>query len=132
MNANDDDLSFNVEKMDKWLENYFLDPLTTFYDQTHFRIDLYETDKSWIVEAQLSDYSSSEITVYVEDMKLRISGIRNTLSPKIDKQTRTRTIEFPFMVNTQKIAASFQNGILEVTISKSDKEFGKNRFITLP
>jgi spore coat protein M/HSP20 family protein len=134
MNANNDDQSFSSEVIEKWLENYFLDPLTSYYDQTQFRIDLYETDKDWIVEALLPDFNSSDITVYVDDKKLLITGKRNPLSSSIDqlKQVRSRSIEFPFQVNSQKIQASFQNGILEVFISKLDKEYKKNRFITLP
>jgi HSP20 family molecular chaperone IbpA len=131
MTANNDDQSFSGEDIEKWLENYFLDPLTSYFDQTQFRIDLYETDKEWIVEATLPDYNSSDITVYVEDKKLMITGKRNHFSATIE-QVHSRSIEFPFEVNSHKIEAAFHNGILEVFISKLDKEYRKNRFITLP
>ena len=29
--------------IDKWLETFFLDPLTSYLDETTFRIDLFET-----------------------------------------------------------------------------------------
>jgi hypothetical protein len=73
MNTNNEDQSFDNDAIEKWLENYFLDPLTSYYDQTQFRIDLYETDREWIVEALLPEFRSSDITVYVEDKKLFIS-----------------------------------------------------------
>lgn len=132
MTANQEDQFFDVEDMEKWLETYFLDPLTSYYDQTQFRIDLYETEKEWIVEALLNDYTSSDISVFVEDNQLIIKGKKNLCPSKNDHQPRLRTIEFPFHVKNQKITANFQNGILEVFISKKDKGLGKSRFITLP
>jgi HSP20 family molecular chaperone IbpA len=132
VSENDYDEPNDFQKMEEWLENYFLDPLTSFYDQTLFRIDLFETDQEWIVEAQMDDYQSSEITVNVEDKKLIIRGKRWVSSSNINEQIRTRTIEFPFPIKDQKITASFQNGILEIFISKLEKAFKKNRYITLP
>lgn len=126
-----DEQSFDIEQMEIWLENYFLDPLTSYYDQTQFQIDLYETDKEWIVEALLSDYQSSDITVYVEDEKLIVTGKKNFLPSKINQKVRSRTIEFPFLIKKQKISAVFKNGILEILISKLEKGIGKNRFIAL-
>lgn len=122
--------TFDFELVEKWLENYFLDPLTSYYDETQFQIDLYETDKEWIVEAILNDYEASEIKVYIEGNKLMISASKYPLS--MNKQKRVRSINFPFLVINQAVSATFTNGTLEVIISKIDRGLGKNRFITLP
>jgi HSP20 family molecular chaperone IbpA len=122
--------TFDFDLVEKWLENYFLDPLTSYYDETQFQIDLYETDKEWIVEAILNDYEASEIKVYIEGNKLMISASKYPLS--MNKQKRVRSINFPFLVINQAVFATFTNGILEVIISKIDTGLGKNRFITLP
>lgn len=132
MAGNDFEEPYDVQKMDEWLENYFLDPLTSFYDQIQFRIDLFETDQEWIVEASMDDYQSSKITVNVKDKKLIISVKGRISSSNINGQIQTRTIEFPFPIKDQKITASFQKGILEIFISKQEKAFNKNRYITLP
>lgn len=132
MNTNNEDQSFDNDAIEKWLENYFLDPLTSYFDQTQFRIDLYETDREWIVEALLPEFRSSDITVYVEDKKLFITVKKNAFLVDQVQNNRKRSIEFPFQVNCHKIMATFHNGILEVFISKLDKEYRKNRFITLP
>jgi spore coat protein M/HSP20 family protein len=117
--------------MEKWLENYFLDPLTTHFDQTQFRIDLYETEKEWIVEAQLSDYLKSEVTVLAQERKCIITANRLSQCFK-DQKKRIRMIEFPFLIINQKIIATFENGILEIFISKIEKDdLRKNRFIPL-
>ncbi|TDL63012.1 Hsp20/alpha crystallin family protein [Rhodococcus qingshengii] len=120
----------DFDLVEKWLENYCLDPLTTQDDLTQFRIDLYETDQEWIVEALLNEYNSSEIKVFIEDMKLIITADKS--STPSNQQKRVRTIQFPFQVINQKVTANYINGILEVLISKSEKGLGKNCFITLP
>lgn len=120
----------DFDLVEKWLENYCLDPLTTQDDLTQFRIDLYETDQEWIVEALLTEYTSSEIKVFIEDCKLDITAIKPSTST--NQQNRVRTIQFPFQVINQKVSAIFINGILEVHISKTEKGLGKNCYITLP
>lgn len=122
--------TFDFDLVEKWLENYFLDPLTSYYDETQFQIDLYETEKEWIVEAILNDYEASEIKVYIEGNKLMISASKYPLS--MNKQKRVRSINFPFLIINQAVSATFTSGTLEVIISKIDRGLGKNRFITLP
>jgi HSP20 family molecular chaperone IbpA len=122
--------SFDFDIVEKWLEKYFLDPLTAYYDETQFQIDLYETDKEWIVEAILSEFEASEIKVYIEGNKLAISATQ--YPPSMKQQKRVRSINFPFLVVNQVVYATFTNGILEVVISKIDSCIGKSRFITLP
>ncbi|MFL6561828.1 MAG: Hsp20/alpha crystallin family protein, partial [Bacillus sp. (in: firmicutes)] len=85
--------SFDFELVEKWLESYFLDPLTAYYDETQFQIDLYETDKEWIVEAMLTDFEASEIKVYIEENKLVISASK--YPPSMNQQKRVRSINFP-------------------------------------
>lgn len=125
---NIDPIDFDL--VEKWLENYCLDPLTTHDDLTQFRIDLYETDKEWIVEALLNEYDSSEIKVFIEDNKLVITADKSSTTSNALK--RIRTINFPFQVINQKVTANYINGILEVLISKSEKGMGKSCYITLP
>ncbi|MDM5326520.1 Hsp20/alpha crystallin family protein [Neobacillus sp. CF12] len=120
----------DFDLVEKWLENYCLDPLTTQDDLTQFRIDLYETDQEWIVEALLNEYTSSEIKVFIEDKKLVITADKS--STPTNQQKRIRTIQFPFQVINQKVTVNYINGILEVLISKSEKGLGKNCYITLP
>lgn len=120
----------DFDLVEKWLENYCLDPLTSQDDLTQFRIDLYETDQEWIVEALLNEYDSSEIKVFIEDNKLVITAVKS--STPSNELKKVRTIQFPFQVINQKVMAQYINGILEVLISKSEKGLGKNCYITLP
>lgn len=117
------------EQMEKWLKRFFLDPSTSYFDQTQFQIDIYETEEDWIVVSILEGYESSDITVFVDGNKLVISAA----SPSIlSNKKRIRVIEFPFQIRNQMVKAFFCNGVLEVFISKFETGLMKNRFITLP
>jgi spore coat protein M/HSP20 family protein len=52
-------------------------------------------------------------------------------TPSKQIQKRIRVIEFPFQVISQKVTATFMEGILEIFISKTDGEVANNRYITL-
>ncbi len=41
------------------------------------------------------------------------------------KNKNGRTIDFPFLIIKQKVSAAFTNGILEIFISKTEKEHEK-------
>ncbi|NRD79593.1 Hsp20/alpha crystallin family protein [Bacillus sp. BRMEA1] len=124
--------SVDFEQVDKWLKDYFLDPYTTHCDLTQFRIDLYETDDDWIVEAVLNEYKSSDITVKVENKKLLIYAQKIGSTTSAPCQKRFRIIDFPFPIINHHVNASFENGILEIFISKTEQGIGKDRYITLP
>ncbi|NRG30072.1 hypothetical protein HRF69_23610, partial [Bacillus circulans] len=61
--------------MDEWLKNHFLDPLTSVLDETEFRIDVYETDKEFIVEALLTNCQKSSIYLSVNKNVLTIKAM---------------------------------------------------------
>lgn len=131
MLSSEDEQSFDLEQMEKWLENYFLDPVTTFEDQTKFRIDLYETNQEWIVEALLTEYESSEIAIMVVSQKLVIAAGKKDFPPAMDNCFKTRSIDFPFYLSQKQISASFQNGILEILISKLNLETERDSLIPI-
>jgi HSP20 family molecular chaperone IbpA len=127
------DQTVNLEKMEQWLKEYFLNPLTSHYDHSQFRIDIYETEEYWIVEGFLDDYDSSEITVKIEESQLIITAQKLGLTYPSPSPKRLRAINFPFSLICHSINATFDHGVLEVFISKKiDNGYGKNRFITLP
>src|SRR3954464_11121646 len=97
---------FDFAIVEKWLENYIQNPLTSYYDQTQFQIDLFETDQEWIVEAILRACQASDLQVYIEEKKLTISATNPSPLPK---DTGSRSIEFPFYIITVRISAACPN-----------------------
>lgn len=130
MKHNSEDFSINASALEKWLEDFFLNPLTSYLDESTFHIDLFETDGEIIVEVILTEYKPSNVSVYLSEEKLIIKAYpknrKNSACPKI------RTLSFPFHITQKKVYAKFEKGILEIFISKYISGPGKNRYVTLP
>ncbi|MFE8699296.1 Hsp20/alpha crystallin family protein [Cytobacillus sp. FJAT-54145] len=130
MSGNQEKPSFNMKDMEKWLENYFLDPLTNYLDETTFRVDIFETEKEYILEALLTDFKPEDVTVFLKDCEIQIKA-----KPSINAHSETaylaRSIQLPFIVTDKHVHATFIEGILEVFISKEKPGFGNNQFVTI-
>jgi HSP20 family protein len=101
-------------------------------------VDIYETDNDLVVKADLPDVDLKDIDVRVENQTLTIAGER-----KFEKQDNvagyhriersygnfTRSFAVPNSFDTEKIAASFKNGVLSVSLPK--KEAAKPRQIKI-
>ena len=92
--------------------------------------DIYESDDQVIVRVELAGVAKEDLSVKVKDSSLNISGIRHgfqTLTEVHYHQVELhcgefcKTIPLPDSMAHNKIIASFQNGILEITISKRDE-----------
>jgi HSP20 family molecular chaperone IbpA len=123
-----DDKPLDIKVVEEWLENFFLDPLTSYQDETIFRIDLFETDEEYIIEAMLPQINKSDITVRLdnETIIIDVATQRNNVEKK-----KQRMISFPFSIIHHDVHAIFEGGILEVFISKYKICCGKNREIKL-
>jgi len=103
-------------------------------------IDVEETDSDYIVKAELPGLKKDDIKIAVTEDTLTISGER-----KMEKEEKgktyhriemnygkfERTIRFPSEVNPEKAKASYKDGILTVTIPKSEKTKAKELEITI-
>ncbi|MFB6467751.1 Hsp20/alpha crystallin family protein [Cytobacillus sp. Hz8] len=115
--------SFDSLALEKWLESYFLDPLTSFLDHYTFRIDIFETAEEYILEALLIDFELTSISIYIDQCQISISVIHQG-------KTTSRSVKFPILINKQVVSASFSKGILEISISKKKTlPICKNRFV---
>ena len=101
-------------------------------------IDIYETDDSMIVEAELPGLDPKDIDVSIEDGVLRLKGER-----KLEKEVKEenyhrveraygvfqRALQLPVEVDAGKVKANFDNGVLKVTVPKAEPK--KPRSITV-
>lgn len=132
MNKKENQHSFNISEMEKWMENFFLDPLTSYLDQITFRIDLYDTETAIIMEALLTGCLPKDVTVSLQENKVIIKAVKKELPSVKCGQPCVRTVELPFSVIDKKVRASLSNGILEVFIAKNETGPGCNRNIAIP
>ena len=104
-----------IDKMEQWLEEFFLDPLTSYLDENAFRIDLFETAEEYIVEALLPAYKRQEIEIILENNRIRIHAHNGSLKGNI----KERMIPFPFSVTAHEVTAEYHDDVLEVFIAKN-------------
>jgi HSP20 family molecular chaperone IbpA len=120
-----DDQPLDLNVIDKWLETFFLDPFTSYLDETIFRIDLFETAEEFIIEALLPEYKKDEVSVLLEEDKVLIEALQQ----RQQNGLKQRMISFPFSIVHHHVKATFESGILEVFISKNKESNGKKRVI---
>lgn len=103
-----------------------------------FKTDIKETEREYIVEAELPGLEKEDITITYEDDTLNISIRRDEVIDEarenfIRKERRTGSIERRFYlegVDEEKIFAKYKNGLLTVVLPK--KEAGLKRGKNIP
>jgi len=133
---NKEDFSMNNKRNDKdwnghiedWLKDFFLDPLTTLLDEAEFRIDIFETNNHYIVEALLPPCKKENLKVSVDEDVLTII-VKSLINRNLNK--KQRTVSFPFSIDTKEIKAVLNGEILEILISKQaiSNEKGRKNII---
>lgn len=112
---------FDSEEMEYWLTQYFLDPLTNYLDETIFRIDLYDSESSFIVEAFLPNTKKEDIDISVQSNTLQIKikqfdpGHRKSI-------IKSRTVTFPIQISQLKMRTHFEHDILEIIFYKINQK----------
>ena len=90
-------------------------------------VDIYETENELVVKADLPDLSEKDIDVRVENNMLTIRGERqfdqtvkedNFLRVERSYGAFSRSFSLPNTVDTEKIRASYKNGVLKVELPK--------------
>ncbi len=98
---------------------------------SNIEIDMYETDNDVVVEAKVPGYKEEDISVRVEDYILTIEGTaseeneekknRKYHIKEMSQQSFSRSISLPTKVNAEKAEASFENGMIKVTLPKMEE-----------
>ena len=119
------------------LTRYQVSPLFSFGLENLFEgfsrspaLNLREDSKSYIVSTEIPGLEKDEIDISFQEGNLIISGERTEEKNEKDtkwhlKETQygkfQRTINIPYGVDSSKIKADLKNGVLIVTIPKSEK-----------
>ena len=92
-------------------------------------LDLYQNNDNVVAVLELPGMRKEDIEISLHDGTLSISGERKTASPNGEKAERTeryvgsfrRSISLPVRVDANKVTASYQDGILTVTLPKAEE-----------
>ena len=97
-------------------------------------VDIYETEKEIVLQADLPGVSAKDVDVRVENNILTLHGER-----RLEKEVRednyhrveraygtfTRTFTLPNTVNAEKVAAGYENGVLRIAMPKREEARSK-------
>jgi spore coat protein M len=98
----------------KWLHLLCSESFACELDEKTFRIDVFETNAHYIIEAELPDCMKEQLTVICE---------ANTLIIQIYKEKalyKQRAVPLPFLLQHKQICAYFSAPVLEIHISKEE------------
>jgi HSP20 family protein len=93
-------------------------------------MDVYETDEKVVVTVELPGIEAEDVEVSVEDSTLTVSGTREFSSEVTEESYHrierrygsfSRAVSLPPQVDTGKVEARFQDGVLTVEVPKVEK-----------
>lgn len=120
-----------------------LEPLTRFEGSGSFAapaIDLVEKESEYVISAELPGLDEKDVDVSVSDDLLTIKGEKKEEKEEKAKNyylserrygSFQRTVQLPLGVDADKIGASFQKGVLTVTLPKTPEAQKKEKKISI-
>jgi len=116
------------EAMDQLFQESFVAPLAHLTRTHSVPVDLYETEDAFIVKAFMPGLSPDELTIDVEQQSVTLHGEPKTgdpegMRPLLQERrlgTFTRTFTLPVLVDADKVQAELTNGVLSLTLPKSE------------
>jgi HSP20 family protein len=132
------------QEMDKLMDDFFgafdFRPFSTRPDAFLPQIDVVDTDKEIKVSAELPGMDDKDIEVSLTNESLTIKGEKREESEKKGKDyyrsersygSFTRTIPLPVEIDTEKVEASFKQGVLTVNLPKTKQALGEAKKISV-
>ena len=113
--------------------NFFEDPFDHLLESTsNFNVDIREEEQAYIVEAELPGMSKDSIQLKYEDNVLSIGATQEESKDEKDdkgnyirRERSTKSFSRQFLLKNVKeedINASFENGVLTVTLPKKNSD----------
>lgn len=115
--------------VDSFLDRFFNDSFVQNKSSFNPRVDIAETDKAFEIHVAVPGFDKKDFNIDLNKGKLTISGERKFENEKKEKnyysiQTEygkfSRSFQLPDNVKQKGISASYENGILSVTIPKDE------------
>jgi len=121
--------------MDRLIESFFETPKVTSASHANLALDVVETETSYLISAALPGLKAEEIDMTVEDGVLTISGeLKSNFDFSGDSEDEkvtfhlrerfyggfSRKLRLPKDVDTDEISASHEDGVLTITLAKSE------------
>lgn len=116
------------------IDEFFNDAVATRQNSFAPSIDVSETEKQFVIDVALPGMKKDDIDLNLENGRLTISGERKFENKEDGKQYHrveshygsfTRSFQLPDNIDGESVAATYKDGILNVTINKSEEKLKK-------
>ncbi len=116
------------------MDEFFNDAVATRQNTFAPSIDISETEKQFIIDVEVPGINKKDIDLNIENDMLTISGERSFEKEEEGKQyhrveshygTFNRSFRLPDNVDSETIKATYKNGILNITVDKSEEKLKK-------
>jgi HSP20 family protein len=106
----------------------------------HPKIDISEDEKNIFVDAEVPGIAKENLKIVLEDNVLTISGEKKQEEEKKDKNFHrteraygsfSRSFTLPVEVDSNKVSAAFENGILKIALEKAAPKTAKEKNIEI-
>ncbi len=118
------------QAMDRLMEGSFVTPSRAFGAGVAMPIDMYQTENEVVVKTALPGVKSDDLDIAISGDTLSIRG-ENKADEKVKRENYiyqehrygafSRTVNLPGGLDTSKAEAKFEDGILTLTIPKSEE-----------
>lgn len=119
------------EVMNRLFEESFVGPRLGFFTGRTFPLDVYQTEdkQQYVVEASLAGFKPEDIHITAEGdtVTIRAAKKEETKSEKSSyirseryEGEMSRTVTLPSMIDTNKVVATYEHGVLKVTIPRAE------------
>ena len=138
MNKDIKQIQRNNQLKRNWPRSIWDNLLFPFDEETweinHFRSEFQEDQNNYYVKAELPGIPKEKVDIELVNNQLRIHAEKEEERETTDKKYHfseisygsfTRTYNLPKTVNNQDIKADYREGVLKVTIPKSEESKGK-------
>ena len=97
-------------------------------------VDIYETEKSYVIEAELAGYKQDEVQVNVDKHVLKLSSNKESLKDVDGRKSLVReryfkkferSFSLPEDIDEEKIEGEFSDGVLTLTLPKKKEVLPK-------
>lgn len=113
------------------MDEFFNDAVATRQGSFSPKINISESEKQYMIDVEVPGMDKKDIDVSLENRQLTISGERKFENEEKDTRYHrvethfgsfTRSFRLPDSVDENSINAQYNNGILSITIDKSEEQ----------
>jgi HSP20 family protein len=100
-------------------------------DNPHWGLEVTPTDKEFVVRVEAPGFEAGDFEVDVTGDTLHIRAERKSTEEKKEEGSFTRTarlerwVNLPSGVDTEKVDATYRNGVLEIHLPRSPEAMGR-------